>query len=226
MVPPNRSARLRAVRLFSEGRAAYDDVALGCLSRHAGVAEHAQQLVAGRDQYGRIARPALGAHDDVVSVWRYCRACSRWARLPTESAISRCSSSPMRCSRFCIAAIGSVGTRRWRSSAAIAGTGVFLIGANNTLNAFMPRLYPTIDPFDRCFLGLELRTPCRLSWTLFRRSACSALCRWATFLIFAIPALSARRAVLECCTLHAARDNFGPDEQNAYACTSGPGLLR
>src|SRR5207248_3626952 len=45
---------------------------------------------------------------------------------------------------LCIAAIGAAGGAQWAIGAAVAGTGLFLIGANNTLNAFASTLYPTV----------------------------------------------------------------------------------
>src|SRR5262249_62156906 len=44
---------------------------------------------------------------------------------------------------FFIAAIGGVGGAQLAIAVAVAGTGLFLVGANNTLGAFASTLYPT-----------------------------------------------------------------------------------
>lgn len=45
---------------------------------------------------------------------------------------------------LCIAAIGAAGNSPIMLSVALAATGMFLVGANNTLNAFTSTLYPTV----------------------------------------------------------------------------------
>jgi AAHS family 4-hydroxybenzoate transporter-like MFS transporter len=95
-----------------------------------------------------------------------------------------------------IAAIGAVGGAPLALGAAIAATGVFLIGANNTLNAFTSTLYPTVIRSTGVSWGSSFG---RLAGSLgpyFAGILLGVLPLGTTFLIFALPALAASLALI------------------------------
>jgi AAHS family 4-hydroxybenzoate transporter-like MFS transporter len=95
-----------------------------------------------------------------------------------------------------IAAIGAVGGATLALGAAIAATGVFLIGANNTLNAYTSTLYPTVIRSTGVSWGSSFG---RLAGSLgpyFAGILLAALPLSTTFLIFALPALVASLALV------------------------------
>jgi MFS transporter, AAHS family, 4-hydroxybenzoate transporter len=97
---------------------------------------------------------------------------------------------------LCIAAIGAVGGAPVALACAIAATGLFLVGANNTLNAFASTLYPTVIRSTGVSWGSSFG---RLTGSLgpyFGGVLLGILPLGPTFLIFAIPALIGSFAVL------------------------------
>jgi MFS transporter, AAHS family, 4-hydroxybenzoate transporter len=90
---------------------------------------------------------------------------------------------------LCIAAIGAAGSTSLALSAAIATTGLFLIGANNTLNAFASTLYPTVIRSTGVSWGSSFGRLAGSIGPYLGGVLLSALPLGFTFLIFAIPAL-------------------------------------
>ena len=88
-----------------------------------------------------------------------------------------------------IAAIGSVGAAAMAIALAVAATGFFLVGANNTLNAFATTLYPTAIRSTGVSWASSFG---RLGGSLgpyFGGLLLGAVPLQTTFLIFAVPAL-------------------------------------
>ena len=95
-----------------------------------------------------------------------------------------------------IAAIGAAGGAPLALGAAIIATGVFLIGANNTLNAFTSTLYPTVIRSTGVSWGSSFG---RLAGSIAPYLAgilLGVLPLGVNFLIFALPALVASLALL------------------------------
>jgi len=95
-----------------------------------------------------------------------------------------------------IAAIGSVGGAQIALSIAIAGTGLFLVGANNTLNAFASTLYPTAIRSTGVSWGSSFGRLAGSIGPYFGGILLGALPLQTTFFIFAVPAIIAALAVL------------------------------
>jgi AAHS family 4-hydroxybenzoate transporter-like MFS transporter len=97
---------------------------------------------------------------------------------------------------LCIAAIGAVGGAQWAIGAAVAGTGLFLIGANNTLNAFTSTLYPTVIRSTGVSWGSSFGRLAGSIGPYFAGLLLTALPLGPTFLIFAAPAVIGSLALL------------------------------
>jgi len=176
------------IRLFSEGRAAMTMslwvvylVTLGLLNtlnnwlpvaiNMAGLPVQRSVLMTTLFQFGGIAGVlSLGALADRIGYFRVL--VSAYALLAV-----------------CIAAIGSVGNAQLALAAAIAGTGVFLIGANNTLNAFASTLYPTVIRSTGVSWGSSFGRLAGSVGPYFAGVLLAVLPLGTTFMIFAIPAL-------------------------------------
>ena len=111
---------------------------------------------------------------------------------------------------FCIAAIGAVGSAPIALSVAIAATGLFLIGANNTLNAYAATLYPTTIRSTGVSWGSSFGRLAGSIGPYLGGVLLATLPLRATFLIFAIPALVGSCALLGMLYAAPERDNIGP----------------
>jgi AAHS family 4-hydroxybenzoate transporter-like MFS transporter len=196
VVPAEPEARgFAPLRLFSEGRAAMTMslwvvylVTLGLLNtlnnwlpvaiNMAGLPVQRSVLMTTLFQFGGIAGVlSLGALADRTGYFRVL--VSAYALLAV-----------------CIAAIGSVGNAQLALAAAIAGTGVFLIGANNTLNAFASTLYPTVIRSTGVSWGSSFGRLAGSVGPYFAGVLLGALPLGTTFLIFALPALVGSAGIL------------------------------
>lgn len=115
----------------------------------------------------------------------------------------------------CIAAIGAVGGVQWAIGAAVAGTGLFLIGANNTLNAFASTLYPTVIRSTGVSWGSSFGRLAGSIGPYFGGVLLAALPLGQTFLIFAVPALIGSLGILV--LLRATRDASFPSRSPAQS---------
>ncbi|HYM18308.1 MAG TPA: MFS transporter [Micropepsaceae bacterium] len=97
---------------------------------------------------------------------------------------------------FFIAAIGLVGSAQLAIAVAVAGTGLFLVGANNTLGAFASTLYPTAIRATGVSWGSSFGRLAGSLGPLFGGILLQRLPLQQTFLIFAVPALIASLGVL------------------------------
>ena len=95
-----------------------------------------------------------------------------------------------------IAAIGSVGNAQAAIAVAVAGTGLFLVGANNTLGAFASTLYPTAIRATGVSWGSSFGRLAGSLGPLAGGILLQSLPLQQTFLIFAVPALIASLGVL------------------------------
>lgn len=95
-----------------------------------------------------------------------------------------------------IAAIGAAGGAALALGAAIAATGVFLIGANNTLNAYTSTLYPTVIRSTGVSWGSSFGRLAGSVGPYFAGILLGVLPLGVNFLIFALPALVASLALL------------------------------
>ncbi len=95
-----------------------------------------------------------------------------------------------------IAAIGSVGGAQAAIGFAVAGTGLFLVGANNTLGAFASTLYPTAIRATGVSWGSSFGRLLGSLGPLLGGKLLQALPLQQTFLIFAVPALIASVGVV------------------------------
>ncbi len=90
---------------------------------------------------------------------------------------------------ICIAAIGLVGSAQVALAVATAATGLFLVGANNTLNAFASTLYPTSIRSTGVSWGSSFGRLVGSLGPYFGGILLGILPLGPTFLIFAAPAL-------------------------------------
>jgi AAHS family 4-hydroxybenzoate transporter-like MFS transporter len=95
-----------------------------------------------------------------------------------------------------IAAIGAVGGAQIAIAIAVAGTGLFLVGANNTLGAFASTLYPTAIRATGVSWGSSFGRLAGSLGPLLGGILLQSLPLQQTFLIFAVPALIASLGVL------------------------------
>ncbi len=176
------------LRLFSEGRAAMTIslwvvyvVTLALLNtlnnwlpvaiNMAGLPVQRSVLMTTLFQFGGIAGVlSLGALADRIGYYRVL--VSAYALL----AVS-------------IAAIGVVGSAQLALAAATAGTGLFLIGANNTLNAFASTLYPTVIRSTGVSWGSSFGRLAGSAGPYLGGVLLGTLPLAHTFLVFAVPAL-------------------------------------
>jgi AAHS family 4-hydroxybenzoate transporter-like MFS transporter len=108
-----------------------------------------------------------------------------------------------------IAAIGSVGASQIGLAIAIAGTGLFLVGANNTLNAFASTLYPTSIRSTGVSWASSFG---RLGGSLgpyFGGLLLGSLPLRSTFFIFAVPAIIAALGILGMLRVRQTQDPIG-----------------
>lgn len=96
----------------------------------------------------------------------------------------------------CIAAIGAAGGVPFAMAAAIAATGVFLIGANNTLNAYTATVYPTAIRSTGVSWGSSFGRLAGSAGPYFGGMLLAAVPLKETFLIFAAPSLVASAALI------------------------------
>ena len=95
-----------------------------------------------------------------------------------------------------IAAIGAAGGAALALGTAIAATGVFLIGANNTLNAYTSTLYPTVIRSTGVSWGSSFGRLAGSAAPYFAGILLGVLPLGVNFLIFALPALVASLALI------------------------------